>query len=94
MTKEVTFKCKENLIVDIYKEDDTGIELLNSHKLESIKTINETQFKVSLTFEINPVEIVKLNEAKYLYSKDVVQSYTEKVRKTVPRNESEEEEAE
>lgn len=33
MTKEVTFKCKENLIVDIYKEDDTGIELLNSHKL-------------------------------------------------------------
>lgn len=74
------------MIVDLYREDEGEIELLNSHKIDSVKKINESSFKISLTFEINPVEIVKLNEAKYLYSKDVVQSYTEKVRKVVPKN--------
>ena len=74
------------MIIDLYREDEGEIELLNSHRIDSIKKINESSFKISLTFEINPVEIVKLNEAKYLYSKDVVQSYTEKVRKVVPKN--------
>ena len=69
MTKEVTFKCRENIIIDLYKEDENGVELVNSHKIESIKSINESSFKISLTFEINPVEIAKLKEAKYLYSK-------------------------
>jgi hypothetical protein len=84
MTKEVTFKCRSNLIVDLYKEDDYGIELLNSHKLPSIESVNETNFKVSLTFEIHPVEIAKLIEAKYLYSKEISQTYTEKVQKSKP----------
>lgn len=79
-------------MIDLYKEDDSGIELINSHKIESIKKINESSFKISLTFEINPVEIVKFNEAKYVYSKDVIQSYTEKVRKVIPVNKTEEEE--
>ena len=79
----MTFKCRENLIVDLYKEDENGVELLNSHRLDSITTVNQSSFKISLTFEINPIEIVKLNEVKYLYSKDVIQSYTEKVRKAV-----------
>jgi hypothetical protein len=96
LTKEVTFKCRENLIVELYKEDDTGVELLNTHKLESIHSIDQSNFKISLTFEIQPVEIVKLVESKYLYSKEVTQSYTEKVRKVVPvsdKKEKEEEEA-
>lgn len=33
---------------------------------------------------------MKLNEAKYLYSKDIVQSYTEKVRKYTKPNKTEE----
>lgn len=31
LTKEVSFKCRENLIVEVYKEDDTGVELLLSN---------------------------------------------------------------
>ena len=92
LTKEVTFKCKENLLVELYKEDDSGVELLSSHKIDSIKGVNQSSFKISLTFEINPLKVVKLNEAKYLYSKEVTQSYTEKVKKVIPVNETKEEE--
>lgn len=61
LTKEVSFKCKENLIIEIYKEDDKGLELITRHRIDSIKDINETNFKVSITFEIHPIEVVKLN---------------------------------
>lgn len=63
--------------------------MLTRHRIDSVKDINETSFKLSLTFEIHPLDIVRLNEAKYLYSKDIVQSYTEKVRK--PKNKAQDE---
>jgi hypothetical protein len=85
LTKEVSFKCKENLIVEIYKEDDSGLELVTRHTIESIEDINETGYKVKLTFEINPISVVLLNEVKFTYEKEVVQSYTEKVRKYTPK---------
>jgi len=56
----VSFKCRENLIVEIYKEDDNGVELLLSNKIDNIKDINESNFKISLTFEIHPVDVVRL----------------------------------
>lgn len=68
--------------------------MLTRHRIDSIKGINETSFKLSLTFEIHPLDIVRLNEAKYLYSKDIVQSYTEKVRKPKNKTQEETEEAE
>jgi hypothetical protein len=40
LTKEVSFKCRENLIVEVYKEDETGVELLLSNKINDIKDIN------------------------------------------------------
>jgi hypothetical protein len=63
--------------------------LITQHKIDSIKDINESSYKVSLTFEISPIEIVKVNSVKYLYSKDVVQSYTEKVKKYTKPNKTE-----
>lgn len=80
--------------MDLYKEDESGIELISSHRIESIKDINKSSYKISITFEIHPIEVVKLQEVKYVFSKDVVQSYTEKVRKTLPQNETKEEEDE
>jgi hypothetical protein len=61
------------------------VEILTSHAIESIKDINESNYKLSLTFEIHPLEVVRLQGVKYLYSKDIVQSYTEKVKKVVPK---------
>lgn len=61
------------------------MEILTSHAIESIKDINESNYKLSLTFEIHPLEVVRLQGVKYLYSKDIVQSYTEKVKKVVPK---------
>jgi hypothetical protein len=55
LTKEVSFKCKENLIVEIYKEDEKGLELITKHRIDSIQNINESSFKVSITFEIHPI---------------------------------------
>ena len=39
---------------------------------------------MSLNYEINAVEVVKLSSVRYFYEKEVSQSYTEKVRKVVP----------
>lgn len=61
LTKEVSFKCRENLLVEIYKEDEEGLELLTRHRINSVDQINETSFKLSLTFEIHPLDIVRLN---------------------------------
>jgi len=78
----VSFKCKENLIVEIYKEDESGLELITRHTIDSIKDINESTYKVRLTFEINPISVVLLNDVKFTYEKEDVQSYSEKVRKS------------
>ena len=55
LTKEVSFKCRENLVVEIYKEDEKGLELVTRQTINSIEAINETNFKLSLTFEIDPI---------------------------------------
>lgn len=47
-----------------------------------------------MVFEIHPVQVVKLQSVKYLYSKDIVQSYTEKVKKAVPKSKTTEDEKE
>lgn len=56
----MSFKSKYNLIADIYKEDESGLELLASYKIDSIESINESNYKISLTFEINPIEVIQL----------------------------------
>lgn len=39
-----------------------------------------------MTFEINPIELITLKDVKYIYQKEIVQVYTEKVRKIKPKN--------
>ncbi len=56
MTKQVSFKGRQNLIVEVYKEEEgQPLELITKHLLNGIKDINETGFKISLTFEISAV---------------------------------------
>ena len=42
----------------MYKEDETGLELLRSVKLDNIKDVNETDFKVSVILSLDPIEVV------------------------------------
>ncbi len=50
--------------------EDTDIELFLSDKINVIKDINQSNFKISLIFDIHFVDIVRLNQVKYIYSKN------------------------
>lgn len=57
------------------------MELLRSDKIDNIKNVNETDFKVSITVAIDPLEVVTIKKAEIKYKKDEIVSYMEKVKK-------------
>jgi hypothetical protein len=61
--------------------EDTDIELFLSNKINVIKDFNQSNFKISLIFDIHPVDIVRLNEVKYLYSKKLFDPILKKLEK-------------
>lgn len=61
--------------MEVYKEDETGLELLRSVKLDNIKDVNETDFKVSITLSLDPIEIVEVKKAEIKYKKDELTTY-------------------
>ena len=88
MNKEVNFKCEVNLRADLYKVDLETLEeeLLKSYELDQVESFNETDFKLSLVFTIDPLEVVLLKDSKFNYKKDEIQSYMEKVPKPKSQN--------
>ena len=77
----MNFKCKENIIIELYREDENGLYLLRSDKLDNIKDVNETDFKVSLTLGLDPVEVVLVKKAEIRYKREEIETYVEKVKK-------------
>ena len=63
ITKEINFRSKHNIIVEFYQEDENGINLLRQTKIDSIEKVNETDFKVSLTLSLDPIEIVSIKKS-------------------------------
>lgn len=61
--------------MEVYKEDEKGLELLRSVKLDNIKDVNETDFKVSITLSLDPIEIVEVKKAEIKYKKDELTTY-------------------
>ena len=59
----------------MYKEDETGLELLRSVKLDNIKDVNETDFKVSIILSLDPIEVVEVKKAEIKYKKDELTTY-------------------
>lgn len=72
ITKELNFRCHENIIIELYKEDENGLELLLSQKLDNIKDVNETDFKVSITLGLDPVEVVAVKKAEIKYKREEI----------------------
>lgn len=46
MIKDVGFKCKENLVVEFWKEDSSGLQLI-----KTVKLLNVTDYKKNEKFE-------------------------------------------
>lgn len=54
---------------------------MRSDKLDDIKKVNESDFKVSLLLALDPIEVVALKRAEYKFKKDETVTYMEKVKK-------------
>ena len=63
-------------------------------KFESIERVNETDFKVSLTLTLDPIQIVTIKNSEITYKKDEIQTYLEKVKKPSKKEEKSESEDE
>jgi len=59
---------------------------LKTYELDQVESFNETDFKLSLIFTVDPLEVVQLKDSKFNYKKDEIQTYLEKVPK--PKNET------
>lgn len=61
-----------NLRADLYKFNGEIFEeeLLKSYELDQVESFNETDFKLSLVFTIDPLEVVELKESKFNYKKE------------------------
>jgi hypothetical protein len=46
LIKDVGFKCKENLVVEFWKEDSSGLQLI-----KTVKLLNVTDYKKNEKFE-------------------------------------------
>jgi hypothetical protein len=55
--------------------------------LDNIKDVNETDFKVSITLSLDPIEVVEVKKAEIKYKKDELTTYMEKVKKEKPASE-------
>lgn len=80
--------------MELYKEDENGLELLRSDRLDNIKDVNETDFKVSITLSLDPIEVVEVKKAEIKYKKDELTTYMEKVKKEKPASEKKEKKVE
>ena len=62
--------------------------MLKSYEFDQIESFNESDFKLSLVFTIDPIEVVLLKDSKFTYKKDEVQTYLEKVKKPQVKNDT------
>lgn len=80
-------KCTQNLDIEFWKEDDTGLELIKTVTLNNITSYkNNEKFadmtpKLMLSVQTDPLTIVSIDEAKLTVTREEQVSYVEQVRK-------------
>lgn len=55
--------------------------LIKSYEINSIADFKEVDFKLSLIFTVDPIDIVLLKNVKAVYNKEEVTTYMEKVKR-------------
>lgn len=87
LIKDVGFKCKQNLAVEFWKEDSTGLELVKTVKLLNVSSYKnnekfvDTTPKLVISVETDPLSIVNVAQAKMTINKEEAVSYLEQVKK-------------
>ena len=87
LIKDVGMKCTKNLLIEFWREDANGMELIKTVSLTNITNYkNNEKFadmtpKLLLSVQTDPLTIVNIDEAKLTVTRDEQVSYVEQVKK-------------